>query len=257
MRTSAILTLFALSAAPLACSDAHFSRIEREDAATTAEDAPGDTVQASDPPPDPLVCEPAGDPVCTPAACAPVCHARQGAVAPGGECTVSYGTNPARYDDCAAGAVCLTDGFGTSHCFDLCRNAVDCPAGRACTGRTLSGATSIRVCDPPYRNCSSISEPCCDPLASGSCGAGLYCYLVSPPPDSLDSWTVCEYVTGGTAVGQPCTSSRDCLPGLACYLAAPSSTVGQCRQVCDPATSDACSTGICTPYGQQWGVCIG
>lgn len=254
MRTLAIPTLLAVSGALLACSDAHFSRIEREDAAATAEDAPTDTVPARDLPPDPLVCEAAGDAVCTPAACESVCHRREGAVSAGGACTVSYGTHPARYDDCAVGAICLSDGFGTSHCFGLCRTAVDCP-GRACTARPLSGETAIRVCDPPYHNCSSTSEPCCDPLSSSGCGADQYCYLVSPQPPSLDSWTVCEYVTGGTSVGQLCTSSRECLPGLACYLSTPSATAGECRQVCNPALPDSCATGTCTPYGTQWGVC--
>jgi hypothetical protein len=251
MRTSAFLTLLAFSAA---CSDAEFALVEREDGGGTA-DAPSGVEVPSDGPPDPLVCEPAADPICTPSACAPVCHVREGSAPAGSLCTVSYGSDPARWDDCAAGNVCLSEGFGVSHCFALCRTAVDCP-GRPCAARALAGATSIRVCDPPYRNCSSTSEPCCDPVASAGCDGGTSCYLV-PPGRSEDSWTVCEYETGGVEVGHLCTTSRNCLPGLACFLPTPDRTAGECRPVCDPATAGSCAAGTCIPYPRQWGVCAG
>jgi hypothetical protein len=119
----------------------------------------------------------------------------------------------------------------------------------------LAGATTIRVCDPPYQNCASASEPCCDPLASQSCGPGRYCYLLPPQAGSEDSWTVCEYETGGSLRGQSCATSRDCLPGLACFFETPSSPGGECRQVCNPTDASSCPTGTCLPYGKQWGLC--
>ena len=252
MHRTTFLPLLAVLAGAFACTKADFSPAPdaRKDSGVGADSQP-----STDTAPDPYVCESTELALCTPATCDSVCHMREATKTPGDSCTNYSGTKPSRYDDCASGNVCLKDGFGSDYCFALCETSLGCPGGRACTYRAFTDTLSIKVCDPPYRNCSSASEPCCNPIDNSGCEANQHCYLVPPQSGSDDSWTVCEYVTGGGSPGTPCTSSRDCLSGLACSLGSTLSDSGICQHVCDPNAAAPCSQGQCVLYGSQWGLC--
>jgi hypothetical protein len=172
-----------------------------------------------------------------------------------------------QFDDCTVGNVCLVPdpGSGLSFCFAICRSALDCAGGVACSDRLLSksGAKEVlvKVCDPPYRSCSPSSpQPCCDPVGPdfSGCPDGQFCYLVPFDPGSRDNRTVCDYTTGGGGRASPCTSSRDCMQGWTC-VGAEAGAPGLCRQVCDPQSINPCglSGEVCSDYGNQYGVCLG
>jgi hypothetical protein len=235
-----------------ACRKAEFEPIEPTDSGTPHTDA------LPDADPNEFACEDPNASSCTPAACEPICHKRSGPIAnTGDQCTVYFsGGNPARYDNCKPGNVCLSPQNGGSifYCFALCADANSCTSRAACAGRLWSGSTQVKVCDPAPQSCASS---CCDPIAPAGCDSGRYCYLIAPRSDSQDSWTVCDYSTGDVGRGDPCTTSRDCFPGLACYFGSSASTTGACRQVCLPTDENACSGGgTCTRYGAQFGVCL-
>lgn len=253
MRKPPLLTLLALPVALLGCRKAEFEPVDvgsglQKDALPDVD--PGE-----------IFCEDGSASICSPTACAPICHKRTGTIADtGDQCTIYYSTtNPARYDNCKKGDVCLSADKGgrISYCFTLCAGAADCAAEGACASRDVwSDNVKIQVCDPPAQSCFSASEPCCDPIALTGCDNERSCYLVAPHSGSQDSWTVCEYSTGDVRRGEPCSMSRDCVPGLACYFSSSSSTAGACRQVCQPTDPDACGGVACTPYGKQLGVCL-
>ena len=217
------------------------------------------------------------DPVCQTGACdwcakkcslagdgSSVCSAA-GPLATGSACAVFLDGTPDRYDLCASGNICLTPdlGSGLSYCFALCRTAIDCPSGGACSERVLSASSdlpvSVKVCDPPYRSCNpSAPQRCCDPLGTVGCDAGQFCYLAPPDPVTRDDRTVCDYSTGAGGRTSPCNTSRDCMPEWTCFGASAGVT-GVCRRVCDPKATNPCGVGggACGSYGNQYGLCPG
>jgi hypothetical protein len=210
---------------------------------------------------DEIVCEAQGAGTCVPSPCAPMCHKRTGIIAETGDlCTISSEGKPDQQDNCRERNVCLRPqpGGGLAFCFALCDSTAACKGG-SCAARALSSSMQVKVCDPPPQNCSSTSDPCCDPIENKGCGSGRFCYLVAPHSGSQDSWTICDYSTGEVGRGDPCRTSRDCLPKLTCFFESASSTVGSCRLACNPTDPNGCGSGTgteaCTLYGAQWGVC--
>ncbi len=253
MRKLLFVTLVVLSVLPVGCRKAEFEPIN----VTGSGGAQGDAL-LDDPDVAPLACGDESKTACTPAACDSICHVQTGSVATGQRCTIYYGTNPSRYDDCQTGDICLTPELGGySYCFQLCTTAATCISGGACSYRSLStsGTTQIKVCDPAPVSCSSLAQTCCDPLSNANCDNGT-CYLVAPSSTGQDSQTVCDFSSGENTHTQPCTSSHDCAPTLACYFKKATDMTGTCYQVCVPGGLNACNGGACTPYAKQWGVCL-
>jgi hypothetical protein len=290
MRKPSFLHLLVLSLCATTCTTAAFDRIELPDGASpdtpVAEDAPAggvpDVVSA-----EALACRAPSVERCQPqiqAPCDPVCQTgscdwcaqkcgqtgdgtaactKAGALPTGSLCTISLDGTPDRYDNCAAGNICLTPdpGSGLSYCFALCRSTADCLYGVACSNRPLSAsggsAGMAKVCDPPYRSCvPGALQPCCDPLgATSGCDFGQFCYLVSPDA-SHDNRTVCDYTTGSGGRSSQCSSSRECMLGWTCF-GANTGVAGICRKVCDPKAANPCGVGQgqCGDYGNQYGVC--
>jgi hypothetical protein len=221
-----------------------------------------DSSTSDAPPAESTSCEDQNDVFCSSGGCDRICHmknvARRGTFSRCDEPVVSHGM---RLDNCEDHNVCLEPTPNTSQgfvCFALCRNETGCAMGVACSDRTLSGATSIRVCDPEYKSCEGN---CCDPTDNtrNSCEFSRPCYLVPALKiNSSTSWTVCEYSGGGGRKGDSCTLARDCMEGLTCVGATNGiKNSGTCLVVCDPSKTDACGKDgpSCQSFPKQWGYC--
>lgn len=215
----------------------------------------------SDPPADQTTCEGQDKVFCSPGGCDKICHRKDvQRKETASHCDKPVVTNGMRIDNCADGNVCLEPAPNTSQgyfCFALCQDKASCPSGVACGDRALSGSTSIRVCDPQYKNCE---EGCCDPtdITGKACDFNRPCYLVPALTANLQaSWTVCEYASGGARKGEGCTFSRDCYEGLTCIgVQSGVKGSGTCVVVCDPSKENACAgNGQCQPSPKQWGYC--
>jgi len=213
------------------------------------------------------------DPVCQTGDCGPcqkctiagdgttVCAA-YGDKLVGETCDINSLGTVQQWDDCVAGAICLSTPIPTAplaaYCFTLCRSEFIC-SGVPCGTRPLyAGGKPVMVCDPEYMPCDpNAVPPCCNPFVisdgtdSNGCPPGRFCYLVKPDSTAGStgrSRTVCEYSTGEGGRGTACTSSRDCLERLVC---APQ---GTCQRVCDQ--SNPCDGGAdCIFMGDTYGYC--
>ena len=98
-----------------------------------------------------------------------------------------------------------------------------------------------RVCSP-----NGIATTC-DPIAGTGCKAGS-CY---PAKGGF----ACVCPAGTAASGEPCGTSKECLPGRVCVGA---TAPGVCRPVCDPGASTCPASSDCTAitgYGGKLGYC--
>lgn len=220
-----------------------------------------ETDSGSAEPADETTCEAQDKVFCSPGGCDKICHKKNVQRQPtDSHCEEPVVANGKRIDNCADGNVCLEPAPNTSQryfCFALCRDETGCPGGVACGDRTLSGSTSIRVCDPAYKSCEGN---CCDPTdeTGRACELNRPCYLVPAPNANRNvSWTVCEYASGGAQKGEACTLSRDCFENLTCVGSKSGvKQSGTCLVVCDPSKENACAgKGQCQPFPKQWGYC--
>ncbi|MFY1827199.1 hypothetical protein ACN47A_14865 [Myxococcus fulvus] len=163
-----------------------------------------------------------------------------GTVAEGGRCTLSPTDGGPEFDTCAAGLFCKDerqdDGGVGFFCRRLCHTSSQCTDSRECnTVLRLAGTSELPLlCGP--------RSQACDPFAQG-CAAPLSCYPSSSGPVCAGS--------GTRATGESCDFSNQCAPGSACV------NTGQglnCRPLCRPSSSPACSAGTCRPLNDNPGV---
>ncbi len=268
--------LLALPALVVGCMRAHFPLIAAQDAAV-AQDAGRDGPHADVGTVDAGVCQ-APDVACaapTPSngICDPVCQtgpckwcqgekcsiagdgkfictsSGTGTVGQAG-CLVTYSGEPNQFDNCSLGLICLSaSGTSNTQCFSLCGSDPDCKGNVACTPRPVASGSAppVNVCDPPYGICPLS---CCDPIGNKGCLTQQTCYVVTNVAKTTTNRTVCEYVSGQTRNGSPCTYSRECLRGSMC------TDGGFCRVVCDRTAPIPCASNAdCTAYGDQYGYC--
>ena len=154
-------------------------------------------------------------------------------------------------DDCAPGAVCLSESQSQNLnlCQFFCRSDGDCKTGGKCLF-TLNGTMPpLMVCTDPLVNC--------DPVKKSGCNSGS-CYLVTP-----DGQTGCHKAGPGAECGA-CVTDYDCQAGFACFASTANCPNGGCAKLCHAGNNGDCNGGeTCQPvqYDQQgdtwanWGVC--
>jgi len=150
--------------------------------------------------------------------------------------------DPSNRNDCAPGLLCHAE-CGTGRCYKYCDPASadagtggDCQSiGTSCTGPSVVGSSTYRLCSLP-----AVS---CNPVTGGGCPPGLACY-------PFGSGTECD-CAGQGKTGDPCGSVGDCAPGYTCISIA---KVLTCQKTC--STSADCPAGICSnPAMITYGYC--
>jgi hypothetical protein len=132
---------------------------------------------------------------------------------------------------CAAGLGCAVVGYN-GVCRRYCRTDNECGSLGKCVF-SLSG-TSAKFCSNS-----------CEPTATSTgCFSGNGCYVLQT---GAGETTDCFEWGTGTG-GSSCASSYDCFTRYTCLS-------GQCRKICDVASS--CTTGACTSVTgwSSYGVC--
>jgi hypothetical protein len=149
------------------------------------------------------------------------CNQQSGALArhEGQSCSPVSDSTLSQTYDCDPGLVCWNEPCG-SLCARFCRSDADCP-GSVCA-RTLAGG--FKACDFPASDCNPVSA-----LGDMKCPVtDEGCYLSATIPDR----TVCDCPNLSQKNGEPCNTSRDCLPGLVC-----ADPLGGIVLLCHPACS--------------------
>ncbi|NTX01760.1 hypothetical protein [Myxococcus sp. CA040A] len=163
-----------------------------------------------------------------------------GASAEGARCTLAPTDGGVEYDTCAAGLFCKDerqdDGGTGFFCRRLCHATTQCgDAGECNTVLRLAGTSELPLlCGP--------RSQACDPFAQG-CTAPLSCYPASSGPVCAGS--------GTRGTGETCDFSNQCAPGSACV------NTGRglnCRPLCRPSGTPACTAGTCRPLNDNPGV---
>jgi hypothetical protein len=196
-------------------------------------------------------------PVCSPppaasGVCDPVCQT--GCPGAADKCTNTGGVNMCKpvslpgdmlydtcdqlQDNCGKRLVCLEefvpDTCGGAHCYEFCRQDVDCGENSRCVGEVQdsSGRSLYKTCSPRGGNCNPTgTTPRCAASAPADRQFPAFaCYIVSP---AHADESVCE-CAGTIPEGQVCERTYECVPGNECI---PMGRDVRCRRLCTPLGS--------------------